>query len=77
MSKYKTECKGKDEFVQKILKDWLSRDDDRNDSAAPRTWAALAECVTDAGLPETLARAILDMYFPSGKCDMNVCVCVD
>ena len=43
---------GKDEFVRTVLRDWLSRDDSDqlNDTAVPRTWAALAECVTDAGL---------------------------
>ena len=66
MSKYEKECKGKDEFVRKVLRDWLSRDDDdHNDSAIPRTWEALAQCVTDAGLPGKLAKAIRDT-FPSG-----------
>ena len=66
VSKYNTECKGKDEFVRKVINDWLSRDDDDpNDSAAPRTWAALAECVTDAGLDGALAKAIRDT-FPLG-----------
>ena len=66
VSKYNTECKEKDEFVRKVLNDWLSwNDNDPNDLAAPRTWAALAECVTDAGLPGTLAKAIRDT-FPSG-----------
>ena len=68
VSKYEKECKenSTDEFFRKVLKDWLSRDDDDpNDSAAPRTWAALAECVTDAGLPGALAKAIRDA-FPSG-----------
>ena len=66
VSKYEKECKEKNEFVRKVLKDWLSRnDDDPNDSAAPRTWAALADCITDAGLPGALAKAIRDT-FPSG-----------
>ena len=34
-------------------------DDDPNDSAAPRNWAALADCITDAGLPGKLAKAII------------------
>ena len=66
VNKYENECKEKDGFVRKVLKDWLSRnDDDPNDSAAPRTWAALADCITDAGLPGKLAKAISDT-FPSG-----------
>ena len=67
MSKYENECKEKDGFVRKVLKDWLSRnnDDDHNDSAVPRTWAALADCITDAGLPGKLAKVIRDT-FPSG-----------
>ena len=53
---------GKDEFVRTVLRDWLSRDDSDqlNDTAVPRTWAALAECVTDAGLYGALAKAIRD-----------------
>ena len=53
---------GKDEFVRTVLRDWLSRDDSDqlNDTAVPRTWAALAECVTDAGLDGALAKTIRD-----------------
>ena len=61
--RYRNECKGKetDEFVHEVLRDWLFRDDDDStDSAVPRTWAALAECVTDAGLDGALAKAIRD-----------------
>ena len=48
-----------------ILKYWLSRDDDdHNDSAVPRTWSALAECISEAGLPGALTNAIRDT-FPS------------
>ena len=66
VNKYEKECKGEDEFVRKVLKDWLSRnDDDHKDSAALRTWAALADCITDAGLPGKLSKAIRDT-FPSG-----------
>ena len=51
----------KDEFVRAVLRDWLSRDDgDSTDSAVPRTWSALAECVSDAGLDGALAKAIRD-----------------
>ena len=61
VNKYRRECKGKDEFVRTVLRDWLSRDDDDStDSAVPRSWAALAECVTDAGLDGALAKAIRD-----------------
>ena len=55
--RYQNGGMGKDEFVRTVLRDWLSRDDsDPNDLAVPRTWAALAECVTDAGLDGTLTR---------------------
>ena len=68
VSKYEKESK-KDEFVRKVAKDWLSRnDDDPDDSAAPRTWADLAECVTDAGLPGALTKAINDACPPAGTC---------
>ena len=61
VSKYENECKEKDEFVREVLRDWLSRDDgDSTDSAVPRTWSALAECVSDAGLDGALAKAIRD-----------------
>ena len=63
VNKIEKECKETDEFVRKILNYWLSRDND--DPAVPRTWSALAECVTDAGLPGALAKAIRDT-FPSG-----------
>ena len=67
VSKYEKEFKEKDKFVRETLKNWLSRnDDDPNDSAASRTWAALAECVTDAGLPGTLTKAINDACPPAG-----------
>ena len=59
VSKY--EKKSKDEFIREVLKEWLSRnDDDPNDSAVPRTWSALAECVSAAGLDGTLTKAIND-----------------
>ena len=36
-------------LVRAVLMYWPSRDDDdSNDSVDPGTWAALAECVTDA-----------------------------
>ena len=61
MSRYQNKHERKCNFVRAVLKDWLSRDDDDlTDSAVPRTWAALAECVTDAGLNGTLAKAIRD-----------------
>ena len=48
--RYQKEYKDKNEFVRRVLDDWLSRDDrDPNDSAVPRTWSSLAECVSDAG----------------------------
>ena len=57
--RYQNGGMGKDEFVRTVLRDWLSRDDsDPNDLAVPRTWAALAECVTDAGLDGTLTRVM-------------------
>ena len=59
--RYQTGGMGKDELFREVLRDWLSRnDDDSTDSAVPRTWAALAECVTDAGLDGTLTKAIRD-----------------
>ena len=67
VSKYEKEHKANDEFVRTVLKDWLSRnDDDPNDSAVPRTWSALAECITDAGLPGALTKAINDACLPQG-----------
>ena len=61
VKEYKNEYKRKYNFVRAVLRDWLSRDDDNySDSAVPRTWAALAECVTDAGLDGALAKAIRD-----------------
>ena len=57
--RYQKECKEKNEFVRRVLDDWLSRDDrDPNDSAVPRTWSSLAECISDADLPGGLATAI-------------------
>ena len=60
--RYQNGGMGKDEFVRTVLRDWLSRDDSDqlNDTAVPRTWAALAECVTDAGLDGALTKAIRD-----------------
>lgn len=56
----------KDQFVRAVLKDWLSRDDsDSSDSAVPRTWEALAQCVTDAELDGTLAKAIREACTPT------------
>ena len=55
VNKYEQQYK-KEEFVRKVLKDWLSRDD--GDSAVPRTWSSLAECISDADLPGDLATAI-------------------
>ena len=61
VKKYQDEHKEKDEFVRIVLRDWLLRDDDDStDSAVLRTWAALAECVSDAGLDRALAKAIRD-----------------
>ena len=54
-----------DQFVRAVLREWLDRaDDDHNEPAAPRTWAALAECVQDADLPGALAKAIRDATAP-------------
>ena len=65
--KYEKEYKEKDLFVREVLKDWLSRnDDDATDLAVPRTWSALAECITDAGLPGALTKAINDACPPQG-----------
>ena len=67
--RYRNDCKGKDEFVHEVLRDWLSRDDgDSTDSAVPRTWSALAECVSDAGLDGALAKAIRDTCPSPGMC---------
>ena len=49
----------KNEFVRRVLDDWLSCDDrDPNNSAVPRTWSSLAECISDADLPGDLATPI-------------------
>ena len=67
VSRYQNEYKRKHNFVRAVLKDWLSRNDDNStDSAVPRTWAALAECVTDAGLNGTLAKAIIGTCTTAG-----------
>ena len=71
--RYENDGMGKDEFVRTVLRDWLSRDDSDqlNDTAVPRTWAALAECVTDAGLAGALAKAIIDTCtLPSGEAQL-------
>ena len=61
VKRYQNEHKRKYNFVRALLRDWLSRDDgDCTDSAVPRTWSALAECVSDAGLDGALAKAIRD-----------------
>ena len=65
----------KDEFVRTVLRDWLSRDDDDStDSAVPRSWAALAECITDAGLDGALTKAIRDMYSSGGVLSIMHCL---
>ena len=67
VKKYQNEDKRKYNFVRAVLKDWLSRDDDDStDSAVPRTWSALAECVSDARLDGTLAKAIRETC-PAGE----------
>ena len=65
--KLKSDCKeNKDKFVRAVLKDWLSRDDgDSSDPAVLRTWEALAQCVTDAELDGTLAKAIREACTPT------------
>ena len=61
VKRYQNEHKRKYHFLRAVLRDWLSRDDgDSTDSAVPRTWSALAECVSDAGLDGALAKAIRD-----------------
>ena len=62
VKKHESNCNGnKEDFVRKVLSDWLSRDDDnKSDAAVPRTWEALAECVTKADLDGTLAKSIRD-----------------
>ena len=51
----------KEDFVRKVLREWLALDDDDpNCKAVPRTWEDLAKCVTDCGLDGTLAKAIRD-----------------
>ena len=50
-----------DKFVRAVLEEWLCQHDGGSaDEAIPRTWAALAECVEDAGLDGDLAKAIRD-----------------
>ena len=50
-----------DEFIRAVLEDWLSQPEGESaDEVIPRTWAALAECVEDAGLDGALAKAIRD-----------------
>ena len=50
-----------EEFVRKVLREWLALDDDDpNCTAVPRTWEGLAKCVIDCGLDVTLAKAISD-----------------
>ena len=76
--RYQNDHKENDEFVQIVLRDWLSRDDDDStDSAVPRTWAALAECVTDAGLDGALAKAIRDVYSSGGVLSTVHCFTVN
>ena len=82
VNKYEQEYK-KEEFVRKVLKDWLSRDS--GDSAVPRTWSSLAECISDADLPGDLATAINDAcagencscegMFHAHICTALCCVC--
>lgn len=55
-----------DALVRQVLSLWLSiDDDDPNDTAVPRTWGALANCVEEAGLDGALAKAIKDIHSPS------------
>ena len=75
VNKYEQEYK-KEEFVRKVLKDWLSRDG--VDSAVPRTWSSLAECISDADLPGDLATAINDAcagenYSCEGMLHAHIC----
>ena len=62
VKKHQSDCNGnKESFVREVLSDWLSRDDDNeSDVAVPRTWKALADCVTKAGLEGALAKSIRD-----------------
>ena len=65
MSKTQMKNPDNDQFVRAVLREWLNRaDDDHNEPAAPRTWAALAECVQDTDLPGALAKAIRDATAP-------------
>ena len=76
VNKYEQEYK-KEEFVRKVLKDWLSRDG--GDSAVrARTWSSLAECISDADLPGDLATAINDAcagenYSCEGMLHAHIC----
>ena len=73
VSRYQNDGMGIYEFVRTVLRDWLSRDDDSDqlNDAVPRTWAALAECVTNAGLAGALAKAIRDTCtLPSGEAQL-------
>ena len=61
-----------DKFIRAVLKDWLSRDDgDPAVPAVPRTWEDLAQCITDAGLDGTLAKAIRDTCPPTHAGEVN------
>ena len=49
-----------DDFVPAVLDDWLSISDESASEAVPCTWETLAVCVEEAGLDETLSKAIRD-----------------
>ena len=67
VERYLTECGGdKNKFIRAVLRDWLSRDDDDDDAAVPRTWGSLATCVEDSGLPRPLVKAIRE-FISLGK----------
>ena len=66
--------KDEESFINEVLYYWLDLDDDS--PGYPRTWKALAKCVSDAGLTGTFARAIREIYYPDPPAGVCVCVCV-
>ena len=63
-----------DDFIHEVLKYWLTLDDD--DPGYPRTWKALENCISKAGLDGTFAKAIRETYYPDPPAGVCVCVCV-
>ena len=66
--------KNGDAFIHEVLKYWLSLDDDG--PGYPRTWEALGQCISVAGLDGIFAKAIRETYYPNPPAGVCVCVCV-